>query len=91
MTDYNCESGSSIARTHRSAQKKTPWTYITLVVLEPDGPNNNKTILIILSGKNRRGKKPQQTPLKQKQKTSATSHTQDTKQPGMRIADCKQC
>jgi hypothetical protein len=26
-----------------------------------------------------------------KNKTSATSHAQDTKQPGMRIADCKQC
>jgi hypothetical protein len=96
MTDYNRERGSSIARTHRSAQGEKIYiyitlTYITLVVLAPDGPNNNKQYSSFFGAKNRRGKNPGQTPLKQKQKTSATSHAQDTKQPGMRIADCKQC
>ena len=87
MTDYNRERGSSIARTHRSAQKKTPWTDITLVVLEPDGPNNNKTILIILWGKNRRGKKTQTNPPKTKTKNKC--HISRTRHKATRHANSR--
>jgi hypothetical protein len=55
------------------------------------GPITTKQYSSFFGAKTEGEKNNKQTPLKQKQKTSATSHAQDTKQPGMRIADCKQC